>query len=303
MNNPEFSAVISAYNKDEFIGKTIESVLKQTCQDFELIVIDDGSTDNTRNIVCAYTDARIRYFHQPHSGLPAVSRNKSMSFSRGKYIAFLDGDDIWVKNKLEKCHKALEESPDAKLVCHNEAIMHGGRILRRTSYGPYVTDMYKKLILEGNCLHPSAVAIHRDVYFRDGFRFSEEKKLFAIEDYEFWIRLSKAYPFLYIPDVLAYYRVNDKGIFLEYTESNTLNMLSLLDAHFAKLDPRDRCIQKKIRRRRSSVMSGAGRMYHHRKIFKDSRKWYARAIREDPLNFKPYIGFLAALLGIRIIYR
>ena len=303
MKTPEFSAIITAHNKARYIREAIDSVLSQTYPDFEIIVVDDGSTDNTRHIVSSYKDSRISYFYQEHSGLPAKCRNKGMSLSIGKYIAFLDGDDFWDRGKLEKCKAALDSSPEAGLACHNEAVIHNGRLMRRTSYGPSVQDMYRRLILVGNCLHASAVVMRRGLYFDKGFKFSEEKNLFAIEDYEFWIRLSKACRFLFMPEALGYYRVTDEGIFIRNPESNTLNMLGMLDPHFAKLDSGDRHIRRKVRQRRSQVMCGAGRVFHHRRLFKEGRRWYASAIREDPLNYKPYICFLAALARIRIIYR
>ncbi len=300
---PDFSVVISAYNKGKFIAKAIQSVLSQTCPDFELIVVDDGSTDNTKEIINSFSDERIKYYYQHNSGLPACTRNKGMSLSRGKYLALLDGDDFWYKDKLEKCIKVLDENKDTALVCHNEAVIYRDKILRRTSNGPYVDDMYSRLLFKGNCLHPSAVTLRRSVFFEDGLRFSEEKNLFAIEDYEYWLQLSRRYRFYFMDDVLGCYRVDEEGIFLQNIEETTLRLLNLLRYHFSQI-PRESLIQRILMRRRlSAVMSSAGRLYQHRREFAQARRWYVKAIREYPLNYKAGIGYPAALSNFRILYR
>ncbi|MDD4979825.1 MAG: glycosyltransferase [Candidatus Omnitrophica bacterium] len=300
---PEFSVVIVAYNHAKYIAMAIESVLQQTYQDFEIIVLDDGSTDNIHEIVLSFPDSRVKYFYQENSGLPACARNKGISLSKGRYIALLDGDDFWHKDKLDKCRQILNDMPQVGLVCHNEAIIHGNKILRYTSYGPHVDQMYKKLLLDGNCLHTSAVVIRRSIFFDDALRFCEEKNLFTIEDYEYWLRLAMRFRFYFILDVLGYYRVTETGAFLRSTEVNALNMLSLLDSHFSKFGHQDKDLLERIRKRRSSVMCAAGRAFHHKNNFEESKEWYKKSICEYPFNYKAVIGYLAALLKLRIMYR
>ena len=302
-DKPEMSVVIAAYNHGKYIRKTIESVLKQTLQDFEIIVLDDGSKDDTRDVVSGIKDGRIRYFYQQNSGLPACGRNNGMSKACGKYISLLDGDDFWHEEKLERSRRALEEHKDAALVCHNESVVYHDKILRNTSYGPYQEDMYLKLLFGGNCLHTSAVTMRREIFFEDGCRFAEDKYLFTIEDYEYWLRLSKSYRFYFMPEVLGSYRVTETGAFLSAGEANAVNMLRLLDSHFNKIDPVSSKLRQMIKKRRSSIMGAAGRVHHHKKNFKDSKDWYMKAIREYPANYKAYIGLMASALGIRILYR
>lgn len=278
-------------------------MLNQTCEDFELIVVDDGSTDGTKEAISSFSDRRIRYVHQQNSGLPACARNRGMTIARGNFIALLDGDDYWYARKLERCKQIFGQRSDIDLVCHNEDIVYNDKVLRRTSYGPYAEDMHSRLLFKGNCLHPSAVTIRRRVFFDDGFKFCEDKALFTIEDYEYWLRLSAKYRFYFLPDILGCYRVTENGIFMAGGDANTLNMLKLLDSHFAWISDRSGKAGKMIDSRRSSVMSAAGRMYHHKNDFQKSRQWYLDAIKEYPLNYKAYIGFMAASLGLRIIYK
>jgi len=298
---PEFSVVITAYNKGVFIRQTVESVLKQTLQDFEMIIIDDGSTDDTRAIVASFNDSRIRYIYQENSGLPARGRNKGMGLARGKYIALLDGDDFWHEDKLRRSKEAFETVPEADVVCHNMEILYNGKTIRKTSFGHYVDNMYKKMLFEGNCLTPSAVVIRRNIFFKDGFKFDEDENN-TIEDYEYWLRLARNYVFHFIDDVLGYYHLTDHGFFLSHMKANTTNMIRLLDNHFAQFDKEDKYIQEMIRKRLSSIMCAAGRMHNHNRDFDESMRWYVRAAREYPINYKAYLGYLLGILKIRIIY-
>lgn len=299
----DFSVIISAYNKGRFITEAIHSVLNQTCQNFEIIIIDDGSIDNTRELVNSIKDCRIRYIYQENSGLPAISRNQGMSLSRGRCISFLDGDDFWHPEKLAKTKRVLDDNSDIRLVCHNEGVIYQDKVLRRTSFGPYVKDMYFRLLFQGNCLHPSAVTIRREVFFVDQMKFAEERDLCAIEDYEYWLRLAQKYRFYFLPDILGWYRVSDASIYLASAESNTTNLLKLLDGHFARFKPWNADLSGKIKKRRSAVMCAAGRIYQHKNNFQESKKWYTNAIKEYPFNYKAILGYIVAMLKVRIIYR
>lgn len=300
---PDFSVVITAYNKSGFVGKTIESVLNQSYQDFEIIVVDDGSTDNTKEAISSFKDERIKYIYQINSGLPACARNAGMSLARGNYIALLDGDDLWHMEKLKECKEILDINKDISFICHNQRVLYGAKILRQTSVSCCSDDMYSRLLFKGNCLYPSAIVIRRSVFFDDGVSFSESKDLFTIEDYEYWLRLSQRYKFLFLPNILGYYRVSEEGIYFTNIEENTNNMLKLLAMHFNQIKQKDKKQQKLIHKRYSGVMSGSGRVYQHRRQFKEARAWYLRALREYPLNYKAGICYLAALINIRILYR
>ena len=303
IKNPPMSVVMAAYNHGKYIGEAIQSVLDQTFGDFELIVFDDGSIDNTRDVVSAFSDKRIRYHYQVNSGLPACGRNKGMKLSVGKYISLFDADDVWYKEKLQKSKEILDAMPEVGLVCHNEAIVHDGRIMRNTSFGPYRFDMYRQLLFKGNCLHSSAVTLRRKIVFDDGLEFSEDKQLFTVEDYEYWMRLSKKYRFFFLPDVLGYYRVTDTGAFLSSGSANPLNMLRLLDVHFKEMGEPDKETKKLIRKRRSTVMCSGGRICLHKGEFEESARWYRMALRELPFGYKALLGLLTSLLRIKVVFR
>lgn len=100
MNQPRISCIIPVYNGERFLGETLESVLAQTCPPFEVIVVDDGSTDSTAAVAAAY-DSRVRYVHQSNAG-PAAARNRGLDLATGDLLAFLDADDLWLPEKLER---------------------------------------------------------------------------------------------------------------------------------------------------------------------------------------------------------
>ncbi|MGL5192222.1 MAG: glycosyltransferase family 2 protein, partial [Chroococcales cyanobacterium] len=112
---PTISVIIPAYNAEKTIQETIESVLNQTFPDFELIVINDGSTDRTLEIVSGLTDSRLQVFSFPNSG-PQKSRNRGISLATGDYLSFIDADDLWTPDKLERQLQSLQEHPEAAVV-------------------------------------------------------------------------------------------------------------------------------------------------------------------------------------------
>ncbi|MBR3926031.1 MAG: glycosyltransferase family 2 protein [Akkermansia sp.] len=113
MNTPVFSVIIPVYNVAKYLERTLQSVYKQTFGDYEIVIIDDGSTDRTAEILSKQADARLRVFHQSNSGV-SVARNKGIREARGEFIAFLDGDDIWVCNHLEIALKFFRDYPEYK---------------------------------------------------------------------------------------------------------------------------------------------------------------------------------------------
>ena len=130
MNKPIFSVVIPTYNSSKTITKTINSVLKQNYQNFEIILVDDGSTDNTVNKVELINDNRIRIFKIKRSGGPAKPRNYGIKKSKSNWICFLDSDDLWEYNKLKILFKSIKNN-DFDILCHNEYIFKLNKIKPR----------------------------------------------------------------------------------------------------------------------------------------------------------------------------
>ncbi len=144
---PFISVIIPAYNAEKTIKETIESVLKQTFTDFELIIINDGSTDATLEIINSIYDTRIKVFSYSNSGLQK-SRNRGIEKAQGEYMSFIDADDLWTDDKLELQLKALQENPQAKVAYSwTNWIAGDNNVYRRESYISATGDVFQQLLL------------------------------------------------------------------------------------------------------------------------------------------------------------
>ena len=186
---PQISVVIPTYNRGWIVAEAVDSVLAQTFSDYELIVVDDGSTDDTAEVLGEYGD-RIRVLRQKNKGVSAA-RNAGIRSAAGRYIAFLDSDDLWLPSKLDRQMAFFHRNPDA-VACQTEEIWirNGVRVNPKKRHRkPSGTIFEPSLQL---CLvSPSAVMIHRSLFDKVGL-FDE--KLPACEDYDLWLRISCRYP-------------------------------------------------------------------------------------------------------------
>jgi glycosyltransferase involved in cell wall biosynthesis len=203
------SVIIPVYNGEETIRETIESVLDQTCSDFELLIINDGSSDQTLDVVshliAATHDSRIQLFSYPNSGVNA-SRNRGIQHSIGEFIAFLDADDLWTTDKLETQLMALQTHPDAAVAYSwVDYIDADGNFLRRGSYCDFSGNVYAQLLLSDFLENGSNPLIRRSHLMQVGL-FDES--LSYGEDWELWIRLAARYPFIAVGRSQILYRVS-----------------------------------------------------------------------------------------------
>ncbi len=232
----EFSVVVTTYKHGKYIRATIESVLTQTFKDYELIIIDDESPDNTEEEVSGCKDERIKYVRQNHSGLPANSRNRGIRMASGKLIAFLDGDDKWYPDKLYKCYEVFKHNPGADLVCHNEVIRDAsGKHIKEQSYGPQVPQMFRRLLFRGNCLSPSATVVRRKVLLDEGFLFREDLNFFMAEDHDLWLRLSKRHRFYFLPEALGEFILHETNASANF-EKHYINQIEVIKDNFKDYD-------------------------------------------------------------------
>jgi glycosyltransferase involved in cell wall biosynthesis len=216
---PLVSVIIPTYNSENYIVETITSVINQSYPNLEIIVIDDGSTDNTKNILLAYVD-KIKYFKIPHSGLPAVARNAGIELAKGNYLAFLDSDDIWLSEKISKQMKILLGNNDIGLISTN-AVRFIEKIERKNiessknlyfHLNSYNSGKYQfKELLCDNFIITSSVIIRRYLLKEIGI-FSEDKKMRAIEDYHLWLRIALIADIYYIKETLVKYRDRNNSI-------------------------------------------------------------------------------------------
>jgi glycosyltransferase involved in cell wall biosynthesis len=204
-NQPLVSVITPAYNAEKYIESTINSVIQQKYKNWEMIIIDDCSKDNTYEIIkkCAREDSRIKIEKNERNLGVSDTRNKGINLAKGKYISFLDADDLWHKDKLEKQIKFMEKNNIS--LCYTGYIkINADGTIRGEIKVPEKLN-YKELLK--NCL----IGFLTATYNRDSLREFYFKKTKA-EDYIFWLEIMKKLDFAYgIPEPLAYYRVLDNS--------------------------------------------------------------------------------------------
>lgn len=207
---PIFSVIIPAYNSEKFIGETIESVLAQTFTDFELIIVNDGSKDKTGDIIAKFkkNDSRVKILTTLNSGIPAIAANVGINTAKGKYIAFLDHDDLWKKNKLETCYGLFLSNPEIGFIANDVEIFSESTQLTAKSGAPVeINKLSTENILSGNYFNTfSMLAVKRDVFDKIGFL---DTNLLVFADYEMIIRMTSCnIPHIFLSEPLVTYRVH-----------------------------------------------------------------------------------------------
>ncbi|MFN5183738.1 MAG: glycosyltransferase family 2 protein [Bacteroidota bacterium] len=210
MNSPIVSVIMPAYNSEEFIAEAINSVLIQTFPDWELIIIDDGSTDKTREIVSPFLkDKRVKYFYQENKK-QGCARNNAVKHAVGDYLSFLDADDLYHPNKIEiQINYFKKQNPD--LVFTQGWCIEGGTgkesvTERNVIQGLFTGLTFLGLLLNRNRIPLSSVMMKKECFFEVG-GFTEDKEIQNAEDYQLWIKLADAgCNFLGINERTFYYR-------------------------------------------------------------------------------------------------
>ncbi len=191
---PKVSVVIPTYNRLQMVKEAVESVLVQDFEDFELIVVDDGSTDGTAEAIREY-GGRVRLIEHPHNRGVSAARNTGILHSRGKYIAFLDSDDLWVKGKLKIQVNFLDENPQYPLCYTDEIwIRKGKRVNPMKKHSKYSGWIFEKCL--PLCIISPSSAMMRKTLFQKVGLFDEA--LPVCEDYDFWLRVSVRFPIFFI---------------------------------------------------------------------------------------------------------
>jgi glycosyltransferase involved in cell wall biosynthesis len=206
---PKVSVTIPVYNGASFVRQTIDSVLAQTYRDYEIIVVNDGSTDDSDKILKSYGD-RIRYLKQQNMGL-ARTRNKLISLAKGKYLAFLDQDDLWHPDKLAEQVPCLESDTQVGLVYSDNSIIDrdGAVLVDRTSkinqhHSGWIFEVY----LYGNFITLSTVVIRKETLNKAGLFIAGYK---ISEEYDLFLKIARDYKIEYVNRSLACYRKHGKN--------------------------------------------------------------------------------------------
>lgn len=203
------SVIIPVYNGEDTIAEAVESALQQTFSDLEVIIIDDGSTDTTVEILQKISDSRLKVFSYPNAGI-AASRNRGLSHARGQYIAPLDADDIWKPEKLEAQLEALQSSSDAAVAyCWSDCIDKSGRWLRPGGHPSLSGYVLPNLLISDILENGSNPLIEHQALIKVG---KYDESLPAGQDWDMSIRLAFHYHFVLVPQPLVLYRISASSV-------------------------------------------------------------------------------------------
>ena len=317
---PKVSVVIPTYNSAAYLPETIASVTAQSFQYFEIVIVDDGSTDQTKSVV-EKSDRRIKYVFQEHSGIPAKARNKALDLARGEFVAFLDSDDLWESEKLERQVQVMERQPEIS-VCFTDhstfgafednrtAFDHARRNLDRLEKKRIGADSYlitSPTLLE-DCLMrgpiplwTSTILLRRACLEAVG-KFNEEMPL--DDDTQMWLRLAKQCRVGYIDKVLARRRIRASSITAGINQRKefvySLRSLETLDQWI----PLSKVERSAVKKRIAQITFSVGYDDFTRDNLKGARQWFWSSLNRQfswrTMQFLLYTSMpLGTLRGLR----
>lgn len=292
------SIVLPCYNCEKTLGDTLESVFKQGYKDFKIYAIDDGSTDQTHQILLAYAqknDQQMNVYRQPNSG-QAIAKNHALQLVEGQYIAFIDSDDLWASGKLQAQVDVLDNHPEVGLCYTNgEYIDERGNVKGKIGIENALQGKCLEKILLKNAIVASSVMIRRSLlddvgHFDEGLR--------ACENWELWTRISEKSDLFVIDKPLVCYRqhANNLSQNLISMRKNRLAVIQKNAAHYhGRLDSIQEITEKALFQ--AYAFFGENLLWKGQP--KAARKDIMQALKMRPRTLKLYILFLKTFLGVK----
>ena len=312
MNKDLVSVVVPAYNSAETIGSVLLNVIEQTYRPFEIIIVDDGSSDKTAEIVHdiinkenVHQNFEIKYIYQKNSG-PSKARNTGIKASKGKYIAFLDADDFWEKEKIKKQVTLFEKEPTLDVIFSDSKIIRykNGKVLKfslfaekklsSTFFGhDYIlTNPTEKLLTQNFITTPSLIA--KKSCFINDFFFNEER--WYMEDWELWLKMSMYYNFGYIKDACVNVIDEGDGLHSDYFNMSVsqINMFEeFISSNRQKIFSSNS--KKKISKIIKDHYKWGGYFFMMNKNYKRAQDLYKKALKEK-MDLKVIVYYLKSFV-------
>lgn len=295
---PKVSVVIPTYNYGRYVGEAVESVLKQSFQDLEVIVVDDGSTDDTRERLERFR-GRIRYIYQQNKGL-SVARNTGIRAAHGAYVAFLDSDDLWLPEKLALQVPILDTRQQVGMVYTDVQFFNDQTKAIIGTHGPkdpHPSGRILSQLVLWNVIPSPTPLVRRSIFDRAGL-FDEN--LTASEDWDLWIRIAKVCEVYCVDLPLAKYRLHISNMHRNLQRMKE-SQLAVLDKIFA--DPRlPKDVIRLRQRAYSKVYENYSALCFLREEYDLARRDFIRAVKLNPrilLNWPVLPCLICSLLGAR----
>jgi len=296
---PTVSVVIPAHNARDFIGDAIDSVLGQTFQDFEIVVVDDGSVDETASLIRSRFGSQVRLFRQQQGGA-SRARNRGIAEARGEFIAFLDADDLWLPTKLERQVMRFRNRPELGLVttCHEsfrgEQVFTKGHEKSKYLFGD--GNVPRSIVINSGMATPTVMVPMAVLKHVGGF----PEHLTIGEDDNLWIRITSRYPAELVDEVLVRCRLREGSLSCD-VEQLCDDVLLSLNNLLAEGPEVRRQIASGVPLRRSALFWDRGWLALEEKEYWPARRWFFRAIRENPRNGRAWRFWIVSLLPGGII--
>lgn len=291
--NPKVTAIIPTYNSGDLLKDSINSILSQTLKDFELLIIDDGSTDNTREMVNAIDDDRLKYYYKPNGGVSSA-RNMGINNASGQYVAFLDADDMWPQNYLETMISALEKETDygvAYTTLKNK-YPNGRTVDRRREkhcHSGFITPKLFEIFVV-----PTQASVVRKETLGD-LRFDEGLKL--SEDGDFFLRLSLKTKFLFISSIRVIRRIQTNSLSQSGGKNKTdLSRLRVLERFYSDSGVKEIVSKRIANIRFCKAYREVGTQYYKAKARKAAIYMYKRTLQFDKLSIRNYRNIIKVLM-------
>ena len=240
MKKPIFSIIIPTYNQCDYLNIALKSVINQKFSNYEIIVIDNFSNDKTNKVVENFKSKNIVYKKINNHGVIGKSRNEGIKLSSGKWIAFLDSDDIWHEEKLQKIYEMIKKR-NFDVVCNDEYWIYKNKNKNKkiARYGPFKKNFYKYLLESGNCLSTSGSVVKKSFLEENKIDFSERKDFITAEDYDFFLKIAEKngiFFFLHLP--LGEHLFHDRSASSNFVEHKK-SWKAVLEHHVFKVQKFD----------------------------------------------------------------
>ena len=210
---PRVSVIVSTYQRPEFLGLTLASIVAQTYENLETIVVSDGHDTATEAVVSELNDPRVTYCYTPHAGFPAVPRNEGLRRSTGDFLAFCDDDDLWYPEKIAEQVPLLQEGKYGMCTTDYDYVdQHGKRLARQNFYSDYFGQIdWRTFFHSMGFICNAAVLFTREMYEKTG-DVNEDPELRSHEDFEYWMRMLFQCEGIFMKQKLVSYRVHSGSI-------------------------------------------------------------------------------------------
>jgi glycosyltransferase involved in cell wall biosynthesis len=296
-DKPLVSIIIPTYNRAHLIGETIQSVISQTYTNWELLVIDDGSEDETEAVVSGFKDHRISYFRLNHTGYLGRVKNYGIRKSSGEYIAFLDSDDLWRPDKLEWQLKLLSQHPDARFIISNGEQFGPGAIHLPSKEELFVGNLFLAQLSEGRfCFLTPSLVFRKDVINDTGLL---DETTLTTRDIHFFYRMSYRFPGIFTNERLVRIRKHDGNTSTAANVQSHHNYLAMIE----EFRDNKMISEKLFRTLRSTCYYKLGLLFMETEKPLDAFQSFRRYVSLVPLHWKGWARLAQAYLTKALQHR